>query len=207
MTFFGKKYAVCVTVPKCGSTSTKNYLVAKGIGYVYNGTLSEDRIMIASPLMYIDDDHPGILNDAFVFAVVRNPYDRALSASRFLGCSLSSPPKWPDGLTWPYDNGTDEQRKAVSMYNHLTLTAKRLMTLGDGTTTRCDRFVRLENFRKELFELLDKMGFQTSGDLPWDRRSGTNKQPSLDDQINIEKLYAEDFEFLGYELLMHQRSL
>lgn len=201
--FNGKKHAICVTVPRCASTSAKEMMIDNDLGYVYKGEIIEGKIMIVSPLMYVSKE---ILDNAYVFAVVRNPYDRALSAAKHIGnrkrpfATLGNPPKWPSGLTWPYDNGTNRQRRTVSSYNHLVVTAKRLMTVDE--ETRCDHFVRVESYVDDMTALLKSFGMKAPDKFPHRRSTKRGEHPwTPNERRLVHNIYEEDFGFLGYEMI------
>lgn len=129
----------------------------------------------------------------FKFAVVRNPYDKLLSAYRYLDHKARLP-LWL-WLLWPVgDDFHSPNRHRVSQ--------RRFLYDRDGKLL-VDRVVRFENLSVEMPEVIE----QTIGsrrDLP--RRNVTKKRSNIArnglnalHRFIIRLRYAEDFETFGYD--------
>lgn len=171
----GKKHLVWVRIAKTGSMSTERTLSKLGVFLTLSRVLKNRKcykpgkhILCVDDLNKLDDVGVNI-DDCYVFTVVRNPYERALSGWRghtwfkwknkydFLKV-LKNPPQRPDKF---YRDLRDKKEKMLeSAWRHFTKTMTQTCSVND--ELRIDTVIKLENYNEELTAFLNKIGFKKS---------------------------------------------
>lgn len=132
-----------------------------------------------------------LVQRAFKFSCVRNPFDRAVSGWRYLpalsgrslGASLEDPPR----------DGHD--------YRHFTRTQSAILVDPSSAETVVDVLMRYETLQEDFDAVCDRIGAPRT-QLPWRRRMERERdyRAYYDDRSRYlaEKLFEEDIARFGY---------
>ncbi len=148
---------------------------------------------------------PEVFDSYIKFAVVRNPYDRAISH-----------------FHWQQEDPTQrhyERTKKMSFLDYLQ-DYERRQRFHDERQVRyvtdasgrlmVDYLIRFENLAEEFGLLMKKVGLDKEISLPWDNRSQRKgyEEYFADPEVLAltRKIFARDFEFLGYDLDVSKRA-
>jgi hypothetical protein len=198
---------IYIRTPKCASSSIIMALKSIDRLITIHGRVNKFReselssenlqrkVIFLSPgnIEWFQKKHPEIWQKAFKFSVVRNPYDKAISAWRFLDDlkiiplvdALSNPPQ-PDN--W-------------RSYHHFTRTLTSMLTI-DGKLYP-DFIVKYENLNNDFTTLMVKLGI-SSFFLPETNktleRTKEDKSSEIDEVSKelIGKMFHDDFVTFGY---------
>lgn len=179
-------------------------------GVECDGSCAKKNIVIVQSLRELELHCPRLLENAFVFATVRNPYDRFISgwqwtcASRPLIEVLRSPPQWPEGYEWPLaptppiDKPTIRQ---MSLYTHVWSTATERLTAGG--VFRCDDLIRLESYRTDVKRVLERIGLSAPDKFPHQCKRGGKRghEWTPSERVRFNERFHVDCENLGYPIV------
>jgi len=199
----GKKYVVWVRIAKTGSTSTEDTLIHMQSFVKYQTVLKDPnkldpnrhiiRVTDLSQLTEGDID----MDECFIFAVVRNPYQRALSGWNYH--------KWfraKDNFTHALKNPPQKDKdKEEGAWRHFTKTMTQHLLYDN--RLRIDHVIKLENYDEEFSKFLcEKLGFSKSDfNILKKNANGKKKQNISREELDlINKRFADDFKNFGYEM-------
>ena len=137
--------------------------------------------------------HPDIWGDAFKWAVVRNPYDRVISAWRYLD-ALRALPLEQVLANPPSKNG------APSDYHHFTRSFSSMLTRAGELVVDC--VIKYEELDSELPTLFENIGVPYVGLAHVNETPGRKPKGQVVSNAGCEKiqqLFRDDFELFGYE--------
>ena len=194
---------VWIRTPKCASKSIAEYLgavdriinLAKYPDLDVNAHDTEAKIICISSgqRQLFKDKWPSLWESSFKWAVVRNPYDRVVSAWKYLEKTKDSP--LVDVLTNPPEYDTQPRE-----YHHLTESLFSMVS--ESGALVIDEVVRFEELESDLANLFAKLG------MPFVGLTKINKTPSRKKEDSflcpqecrlIERLHLEDFSNFDYE--------
>jgi hypothetical protein len=138
--------------------------------------------------------------NAFKFAFTRNPYDRAISLYTYLSATRAFLPNWhsPPDLRAFLRLLADGHYDRIGLYNSrgLSQCSPQSDWLRD---TPADKLYRVEELGGFLDDIRDRWGI-SAPEIPHLNRSTSGRALNLarEDKLLIDKIYAEDFEMLGY---------
>jgi Sulfotransferase family len=134
---------------------------------------------------------PKFAPQAFVFSVVRNPYDRLISSWQYLSRTKDRP--LPDALSNPPQEG--------SAYMHLT--RQQIVTLQDeGGGLVTDKIMRFESLQADFDDVCDRLG-KRRVTLP--KTNASQREVNYRQYFNAETrklaeaLFRNDLEAFGYD--------
>ena len=136
------------------------------------------------------------IESAFVFTLVRNPWDRMVSYYHWLRTQAFDHPavtlaKQVDFTTFLNDPGTRSAMRAAPYGHYVTDAQGREL---------CDCFIRLEQFEEDSGPLWDHLGFRL--DLPVNNQSTRDRDYrtyyTQSDSALVRSLFAADIERFGY---------
>ncbi|HEX2803852.1 MAG TPA: sulfotransferase family 2 domain-containing protein [Sphingomicrobium sp.] len=142
---------------------------------------------------------PQFVERSFKFAFTRDPYARAASLYHYLSNTYVIPnwherPSFRQFLNLLADGFYDR----IGLYNTrgLSQCSPQADWLRD---TPPDKLYRIEDFGEFLTDIAERWGISAS-EIPYLNRSGNRAEIELEreDRALIEKIYAEDFDMLGY---------
>ncbi len=195
---YGKEKIIWVKTPKCGGTSIKNRL--EDLGYlrmmkpgkalitgVYSGQIDKFR-----------DRYPEFWDQAWKFAIVRNPYDKFVSGWKYLRATKDLSLK--EVLTNP-----PGKKPRYHDWMHLTCTQTEPLSDKKGNFA-IDKVVHFENLDAELNEVMRHLGLQDV-ELPVENPTKGRKKSFMDyfDNETLELLnrrYENDFTVLDYQKVL-----
>lgn len=204
----GSKLVYFAHVPKCAGSSVENYLRDRFgrlalLDRKYLLIDTQDRWSKSSPqhvdwvsLMRLFPED--FFNE--IFAVVRHPVDRAMSAFRFQADVEGSVPEGMTFSGWLVAEASLRQSRPYHSDNHSRLQCDFLPPAGTG---KCTLF-HLEHGLDAVIPYLDGIAGTDSGPraMGHDLRAATRKSgpimPTEEDIALISEIYAADFEVLGY---------
>lgn len=206
----GRNY-VFVHIPKTGGTSLATALEGRAmrddllIGDTpkarlrrgrLKGLPSAGRLWKHSGLADIDGAvSPEWIEQAFVFTLVRNPWDRLVSYYHWLRIQSFDHPAVRAAQSHEFTQFLADPGMQAAIRAH---PYGRYMQKGD--KERCNLFIRLEAFHHDAAPLWDHLGFQL--DLPHlnasPRAAGSTQYYTNDTQHLVESLCREDIGRFGY---------
>jgi len=136
------------------------------------------------------------IDSAFVFTLVRNPWDRMVSYYHWLRTQAFDHPavslaKQVDFTTFLNDPSTQSAMRAAPYGHYVTDVQGREV---------CDRFIRLEQFAEDSAPLWDHLGFRL--DLPVNNQSTRDRDYrsyyTECDSALVQSLFADDINRFGY---------
>jgi hypothetical protein len=198
--------SIFIWIPKNAGTSVFTALHAHGMiklkspenvaRYFRNSGRVTFGHMAVKPLVADGLVSPQFIRSAFKFAIVRNPYARAVSLYRYLlGPLLSNwrePPSFADFLGILADGRYDK----IGPYNSRGLSqcnpqSEWLRDLAP------DAIYKVEEMDGLATDLSERWSIPKPN-LPHANRSGGSIDLSRDEKAMVERIYAEDFEAFGY---------
>lgn len=199
-----KRYPVIwVRTPKCASSSILAVLEASDC--VVNWTVTRDAVVEPSVLRRkiicvgadvkeeFRENHPQLWSRAFKWAVVRNPFDKTISAWKYLD-SISEV-ALRDVLVSP-----PGKKQSPSDYHHFTASQFDLLAI-DGRLS-ADKVIYYETLEVDLKRLFEDLGVPFKGLPKLNRtpsREGVGKMMLDASVVNAIVLrFASDFECFGY---------
>jgi hypothetical protein len=198
MSYSDQYKCVFIHIPKNAGTS-----IIKAFKLEQRGHLEWDR--------YQQED-PERFRNYFKFAVVRNPYDRFVSAYEYARM-LRSYYHSPDGST-QYGIHLDYEKLKESNF----LTATRMLAAGQlehksfipqhhwiysAKTLMVDQIVRMENLAEDLEYVASKLQISPTPQLEiWNPSTRNKSQPyyNAESLRIVGEYYQQDFELLNYHL-------
>lgn len=148
------------------------------------------------------------VQSAFKFGFTRNPYDRAISLYTYLSASRTVLPNWhnPPDFRAFLNLLADGHYDRIGLYNSrgLSQCSPQSDWLRD---TPADKVYRVEEFSGFLADIRTRWGISVN-EVPHLNPSanGHSQELSREEKALIEKIYAEDFERLGYSKRRPQPS-
>jgi chondroitin 4-sulfotransferase 11 len=194
-----KLRCIFVHIPKTAGTSIKKAFDMPGPGHW--------------PWYYYAENYPELWRQYTTFAVVRNPWDRMVSAYRFAKMKNSY---WHNALVAgpPLDyelllhksfeeclTMVDRQREQLKGESWFRQTDWVAGPKAPGGKVMVDRVLRLENLADDFRELCEHLGFEPPPLLKINRskRSRDYREYYNDNTRKlVERLYASDIETFGY---------
>lgn len=141
------------------------------------------------------DGMAGVPDPAFVFTLVRNPWDRLVSLYHWSRDQSFSHPMIDAAKTLGFEDFLNADAVLSALRQD---TAAHYVTTRSGVL-RCDAFVRLEHLRDDLAPVEDHLGFKL--DVP--RVNSSNHPPaaqlySKKTAAIVAEIFAEDINRFGY---------
>jgi hypothetical protein len=197
---YGEQRVLFIHIPKTGGTAIEFWL--RQIGQLdFFEPASSDGFRV-SPQHLTMADHLALSPTAdwdFAFAVIRNPYDRIRSEYHWrTGIEYRASGVWPNYSNWV------ERALRDAVTRHPTLLDNHIRPQFDflGETVEVFRYEDgLEEARRAVCKLL---GVESPADeLPHLRVPESHSTASLSPRalLAVNRFYAADFEFLGYDLV------
>jgi len=230
-----KKHLLYIKVTKTGSMSMLNFL-RRSHRLMWDHTIPQYNrdfhvcyYMINPQIHEFCNAYPDYWNNAYKFAFVRNPYDRAISGYNYvkknynITCSKSSAltlddlllhmPRplvpWPTGIFHKRDvmrahlrSLPKEIRDAYSAYQHFTMTQTEGLSMQGKLFV--DKVLHLENIDEELGPFLHDIGITEFTGLPHiniNAQSQKQQRAPLTRKQEklIEEHFSDDFNNFGYD--------
>ncbi|MEI7933082.1 MAG: sulfotransferase family 2 domain-containing protein [Alphaproteobacteria bacterium] len=147
---------------------------------------------------------PEVFDSYLKFAVVRNPYDRAISHYHWLKEDPTQS-RYQRAQTMSFLEFLQDYERRQRFHDerqarYITDAAGKLIV---------DYLIRFENLAEEFGLLMDKLGLGQQVSLPWDnasKRRGYEEHFEDPEVLALtRKIFARDFEYLGYDLDVKNR--
>ena len=138
------------------------------------------------------EQHPEVWSKALKWAVVRNPYDRAVSAWRYLEALRMRPLE--EVLADP-----PTKEEALHEYNHFARPYSSMLNVSG--VIGVDEVLKFESLDVELPELFDRIGVPFAGLAHVNQTPGAKPKGSAISDLarqKIQQMFADDFESFGY---------
>lgn len=176
-------------IHKTGGTSVKDFLIGKTLKKASHARASD----IINEIGYEE------FKKYKTFAVVRNPYDRVISAYFYMKNSERIPP------SVTLNEFILNKKSEYSMYNEVCATPQYQYLCYDGKV-ECDVIIKFENLVKDFEQFINENDIIDRGlkNLPHDRKSKRDGYMAYlsgkKEMIKcINEFYEKDFEIFGYK--------
>ncbi len=192
---FDERRAIFVHIPKCAGTAVCRTL------------FGQDKVTHRSVAKYQLIFSPEEFNSYFKFTVVRNPWDRLVSAYHFMkgGGGTSGDQKWAEKYLLPYANFdtfvTQALRLPEVQSRHYFRPQYSYICLPGSTQPLVDYIGRVENLQQALDHICSQLGM----DQHQIQRVNTSQRGNYQEYFNSDtrdiasQVYAEDLQLFGYE--------
>lgn len=194
---------IWIRTPKCASKSIAEYLgavdriinLAKYPDLEFGAHETEAKIICisAGQREFFKNKWPNLWESSFKWAVVRNPYDRAVSAWKYLETTKERP--LVEVLKTPPNYDSDPRG-----YHHFTESVFSMVS--ESGDLILDEIVRFEDLENDLSLLFPKLGMPFVGltkiNKTPSRKKGDSRLTSQECRL-IEELHPMDFDAFGYE--------
>ncbi len=194
---------IWIRTPKCASSSilAALELADRVANVIKNPEMSLTEDLLREKVICVGagdkerfiERHPEVWASAFKWAVVRNPYDRAVSAWRYLEALQTHE------LEAVLDNPPTKNRSPHE-YNHFTRPYSAMLEV-DGELA-VDEVLKFESLDTALPDLFQKIG------VPYAGLAHVNETPGRKSKVyamsdaareKIRQMFRDDFELFGYE--------
>ena len=170
---------VYIHIPKTGGTSL--YRLKEGGGYLNDVLPDTDVIKSHKNILYAKE----YLDDYFVWATLRNPFDRFISIY-LRGCEVYG--------NRPFSQFVDEIVFNSLLIQTSFVTQHYWVSIDGGIPV--DKFVDFDDLVPQTLSILDNLGVPTDKEFPWLKKS--DRKPwqeyyNEEDKYEIEQVYKEDF--------------
>jgi hypothetical protein len=199
-----KHRCIFIHIPRAGGTSVEQWLCGQDWWHIEAHT----KHLTASQAREL---YAEFWDEYFKFSLVRNPYERAASLLKY---------DWFYGLKHQADTAIDWSgyhdrfgwsrfgREIVSEHDHRFSFLEQArkpwhdpgQIYGNILDQPLDFVARLENLTADMFFIAERLNIDLAevGSIPWAERSAQRVALSAWDEMEVERLYARDFEHFGY---------
>ncbi|ODA68665.1 Sulfotransferase family protein [Methyloligella halotolerans] len=198
-----KHHCVFIHIPKTAGRTIKSLFGLPELGRYYKGELEwiEDPFDHQSITKYTDRDW---FDDYYKFSVIRNPWDRAVSAFFYLdkGGSNQFDQAFRDEYLAKYGGDFDAFAQDIGSLAEHKFFKPQMHWVGrvEEREVLCDHLIRFENLSEEVMALSERLGLP----MPEVPHVNPGKHPPYQECYSpagrdaVAEVYAADIEAFGY---------